>query len=94
MSVSAREFARGRVCMAAVGLAFPAGAPVQSTPPQAGPTSVPIPAEVPNRREAVEAAGDTADADRSRPQLSLLQPRHPTATGPSPMIPRYLGQSG
>ena len=94
MSVCAREFAVGRAYMAAAGLAFPAGAAVQSTSPEAGPASVPMTAEVANGREAAEVAGKAAGADRFRPQLSLLQPRHRTATEPVPMIPRYRGPSG
>ena len=93
MSVNAREFARGRACRVVVGLALPAGAAVRSTDPQAGPTSVRITAEVAKSCKAAEAVGKAADADRSRRQLSLLQPRHPTARGLSPMIPLYLGQA-
>ena len=93
MSVNAREFARGRAYGVVVGLACPAGAAVPSTNPQVGPTSVQTMAEADKSCKAAEAVGEAADADRSRPQLSLLQPRHPTARGPSPMIPLYLGQS-
>ena len=64
--MNAREFARGRACRVVVGLAFPAGAAVQSTAPQAGSTSVQTTAEVAKSHEGAEAAGEAADAEGSR----------------------------